>query len=114
MVAALPHDHSDYLYSITRFCTSYPLGAELLLKFEVLLEVRPVVSCYLLIFHRIHIIARETCVYSTVAFYNARRESLAHVTIVDQSKVSAINHKVFYFQQLKLFDNFKRKSPYYA
>lgn len=54
------------------------------------------------------IIARETRVYSTVAFYNELRESLAHVRIMDWSKVSAINHEVFYFQQLKLIDNFKR------
>ena len=54
------------------------------------------------------IIARETRVYSTVAFYNELRDSLAHVRIMDWSKVSAINHEVFYFQQLKLIDNFKR------
>ena len=54
------------------------------------------------------IIARETRVYSTVAFYNELKDSLAHVHIMDWSKVSAINHEVFYFQQLKLIDNFKR------
>lgn len=54
------------------------------------------------------IIARETRVYSTVAFYNELKDSLAHVRIMDWSKVSAINHEVFYFQQLKLIDNFKR------
>ena len=54
------------------------------------------------------IIARETRVYSTVAFYNELRDSLAHVKIMDWSKVSAVNHEVFYFQQLKLIDNFKR------
>ena len=54
------------------------------------------------------IIARETRVYSTVAFYNELKESLAQVRIMDWSKVSAINHEVFYFQQLKLIDNFKR------
>ena len=53
------------------------------------------------------IIARETRVYSTVAFYNELKESLAQVRIMDWSKVSAIIHEVFYFQQLKLIDNFK-------
>ena len=54
------------------------------------------------------IIAHETRVYSTVAFYNELKDSLAHVHIMDWSKVSAVNHEVFYFQQLKLIDNFKR------
>ena len=54
------------------------------------------------------IIARETRVYSTVAFYNELKDSLAHVRIMDWSKVSAINHEVFYFQQLRMIDNFKR------
>ena len=41
------------------------------------------------------IIARETRVYGTVAFYNALKDSLEHVHIMDWSKVSAINHEVF-------------------
>ena len=54
------------------------------------------------------IIAMETKVYSSVAFYEELKQSLAHSYVMDWSKVSAVNFEVFYFQQLKLIDNFKR------
>ena len=54
------------------------------------------------------IIAEETKVYSTVAFYDELKDAMSHTKIMDWSKVSAVNHEVFYFQQLKFIDNFKR------
>ena len=46
--------------------------------------------------------------YSTVAFYNEIHNFQEHVKIMDWAKVSAVNHEMFYFQQINLIDNFKR------
>lgn len=52
------------------------------------------------------IIAQETKVYSKVDFYNQLKEALGDVQLMDWAKVNSRNHEDYYFQQLKLADEF--------
>jgi len=55
-----------------------------------------------------HIIARETQVYSATAFYQALQEALGQPRMMDWNQVTPVNHETFYFQQLKLMNDFDR------
>lgn len=54
------------------------------------------------------IISQETRVHSRVEFYEQLEAALGHVKLMEWSAVTPVNHEVFYFQQLKLIDEFQR------
>lgn len=54
------------------------------------------------------IISQETKVHSRVEFYEQLQAALGHVKLMEWSAVNPVNHEVFYFQQLKLIDEFQR------
>ena len=54
------------------------------------------------------IIARETQVHSSIEFYKQLKEAMGHAQLMDWSTVNPGNHETYYFQQLKLVDEFMR------
>jgi hypothetical protein len=52
------------------------------------------------------VIAMETKVHSKVEFYDALKEAMGQQQLMDWAKVSPSNHEAYYFQQLKLVDDF--------
>ena len=55
-----------------------------------------------------NIIAQETQVYSSANFYKELKEAMSHVKLMNWKYVSPVNHEVFYFQQLRLIEEFGR------
>lgn len=56
----------------------------------------------------VQIIALETKVYSPTTFYKELKAALSHIKIMEWKYVNPMNHQAFYFQQLRLMDEFER------
>jgi len=54
------------------------------------------------------IIAVETKVFSVTSFYKELKAALSHIRVMEWKYVNPMNHETFYFQQLKLIDEFDR------
>ena len=52
------------------------------------------------------VIAKETKVHSKVQFYNELKSALGNIRLMEWEKVNPNNHEEYYFQQLKLTDEF--------